>query len=135
MLRQRAERFSLLTQSGSAKAELQAAANAIERPLDVFIAGNSREIDVAFASMAQKRIDALVVDANIPFINHRVQISTLAASHRLPTIHPWRDAAEAGGLIELRNESSRPVSPGRHLYRPHPQGREARRTAGAAADQ
>jgi putative tryptophan/tyrosine transport system substrate-binding protein len=99
MLGHRAERFGLLTQSGSAKSESQAAANAIERPLDVFIAGNSREIDGAFSSMAQKRIDALLVDANIPFINHRLQISTLAASHRLPTIYPWRESAEAGGLM------------------------------------
>jgi putative ABC transport system substrate-binding protein len=99
MLRQRAERFGLLTQAGSARAELQAAANAIERPLDVFTAGNSREIDAAFASMAQKRVGALLVDANIPFINHRVQLSTLAAYHRLPAIYPWRESAEAGGLM------------------------------------
>jgi putative ABC transport system substrate-binding protein len=100
MLRQRAERFGLLTAgTGAARAELQAAASAIERPLDVFTAGNSREIDAAFASMAQKRIDALLVDANIPYINHRVQLATLAARHRLPAIYPWRESAEAGGLM------------------------------------
>jgi ABC-type uncharacterized transport system substrate-binding protein len=99
MLRQRAERFGLLTQSASVRAELRAAAAAIERPLDVFTAGSSREIDAAFASMAQKRLDGLLVDANIPFINHRVQISTLAAHHRLPAIYPWRESAEAGGLM------------------------------------
>src|SRR5215510_586484 len=99
MLRQRAERFGLLTQAGSVRAELQAAANAIERPLGVFTAGNSREIDAAFASMAQKRVDALLVDANIPFLNHRAQLSTLAAHHRLPAIYPWRESAEAGGLM------------------------------------
>jgi len=99
MLRQRAERFGLLTQSGSVRAELRAAAAAIERPLDVFVASNSREIDAAFASMAQKRVDGLLVDANIPFINHRVQLSTLAAYHRLPAIYPWRESAEAGGLM------------------------------------
>ena len=99
MLRQRAERFGLLTQAGAVRAELKAAANAIERPLDVFVAGTSREIDVAFASMVQKRVDALLVDANIPFLNHRVQLSTLAASHRLPAIYPWRESAEAGGLM------------------------------------
>jgi len=99
MLRQRAERFGLLTQAGAVRAELKAAANAIERPLDVFVAGTSREIDVAFASMAQKRIDALLIDANIPFINHRVQLATLAAHHRLPAIYPWRECADAGGLM------------------------------------
>jgi putative ABC transport system substrate-binding protein len=49
--------------------------------------------------MAQKRIDALLVDANVPFINHRVLLSTLAAHHRLPAIYPWRESAEAGGLM------------------------------------
>jgi putative ABC transport system substrate-binding protein len=100
MLRQRAERFGLLTVgTGSVRAELQAAARAIERPLDVFTAGNNRELDAAFASMAQKRIDALLVDPNIPYINHRVQLATLAAHHRLPAIYPWRESAEAGGLM------------------------------------
>jgi putative ABC transport system substrate-binding protein len=78
---------------------VQAAATALERPLDVFTAGHSREIDAAFASMAQKRVDGLLVDANIPFINHRAQLATLAAYHRLPTIYPWRESAEAGGLM------------------------------------
>jgi putative tryptophan/tyrosine transport system substrate-binding protein len=99
MLGQRAERFGLLTQSGAVRAEVQAAARAIERPLDVFPAGNSREIDAAFASMAQKRVDGLLVDANIPFVNHRVQLAALAAHHRLPAIYPWRESAEAGGLM------------------------------------
>jgi putative ABC transport system substrate-binding protein len=99
MLRQRAERFGVLTLSGSASAELQAAATTIGRPLDVFTAGSSREIDAAFASMAQKRVDGLVVANNIPFINHRVQLATLAAHHRLPAIYPWRESAEAGGLM------------------------------------
>jgi putative tryptophan/tyrosine transport system substrate-binding protein len=99
MLSQRVERFGVLTLYGSVSAELQAAATRIGRPLDIFTAGNSREIDVAFAGMAQKRVDGLVVDNNIPFINHRVQLSTLAAYHRLPAIYPWRESAEAGGLI------------------------------------
>jgi len=43
------------------RAELRAAAAAIERPLGAFTAGNSREIDAAFASMAQKRVDGVLV--------------------------------------------------------------------------
>src|SRR5262249_2253312 len=99
MLSQRVERFGVLTLSGSVSAELQAAATTVGRPLDIFPAGNSREIDAAFASMALKRVDGLVVDNNIPFINHRVQLSPLAAYHRLPAIYPWRESAEVGGLI------------------------------------
>ena len=101
MLRPRAERFGLLTR-GSVRAELQAAATAIGQPLDVFIADNSREIDAAFASMAQKRVDGLLVDANIPFINRRVQLASLAAYHRLPAIYAWRESVEAGGLMSYR---------------------------------
>jgi putative tryptophan/tyrosine transport system substrate-binding protein len=99
MLRQRAERFGLLTRSGSVSAELQAAAATIGRPLDAFIAGSSGEIDAAFASTVQKRVDGLIVDNNIPFINHRVQLSTLAAHHLPRAIYPWRESADAGGLM------------------------------------
>jgi hypothetical protein len=33
------------------------------------------------------------------FFDRRVQLVTLAAFHRVPAIYPWRDAADAGGLM------------------------------------
>jgi putative ABC transport system substrate-binding protein len=54
---------------------------------------------MAFASLVQKRIDALVVGPHSFFRNRRVQLLTLAARHSVPTIFSWRDDAEAGGLM------------------------------------
>jgi putative ABC transport system substrate-binding protein len=58
-----------------------------------------REIDVAFATFARERPDALFV-AGDPFLSgRRVQLAQLAAFHRLPAIYALRDYAEAGGLM------------------------------------
>jgi len=42
---------------------------------------------------------ALIVQQNLSFTPHLRQISDLAISHRLPTIHPIREFVEAGGLL------------------------------------
>src|SRR4249919_2485606 len=47
----------------------------------------------------QKRAQAILVGNYIFFLNRRVQIATLAVHHRLPAIYPWRESAEAGGLM------------------------------------
>jgi len=55
--------------------------------------------DATFASLVQKRVDALLVSAGSPFSQHRVQLATLAARYRVPAILPDRQHAEAGGLM------------------------------------
>jgi putative ABC transport system substrate-binding protein len=100
----RAARFALLVNPGGALAEptiteVKSAASAIGRQLDVFRAGTNAEIDVAFASLAQLRADALLVSNNVFFATRRVQIVTLAVRHTLPTISSGREFAEAGGLM------------------------------------
>ena len=54
---------------------------------------------MAFARLAQKPTDALLVAPSPLLNNRRVQLVTLAAYHRVPAIYPWREAAEAGGLM------------------------------------
>jgi hypothetical protein len=45
------------------------------------------------------QVDALLVN-NDPFFNsRRVHLVTLATYHRLPTIYPYRECVEAGGLM------------------------------------
>jgi putative tryptophan/tyrosine transport system substrate-binding protein len=56
---------------------------------------------------------------------HREQIIALAARHRVPTIYGYRYFTAAGGLISYGFNSA---------DRSHPQGREARQSAGPAAD-
>jgi putative ABC transport system substrate-binding protein len=79
--------------------DVRAAAEAIGRPIEVFSASTNNEIDAAFASLVQKRIDALLVLPQSLFANHRLQLTTLAAHHRLPAIYGGRTWVEIGGLM------------------------------------
>ena len=80
--------------------DVQAAALSIGKQIDVLVeASTGRDIDTAFASLAQKPIDALLVAPSPLFNNRRVQLATLAAYHRVPAIYSFREFAEAGGLM------------------------------------
>jgi putative tryptophan/tyrosine transport system substrate-binding protein len=79
--------------------ETQTAASAIGGQIEAFTADTPREIDAAFASLTQKRAEALVVGLSALFVSRRVQMTTLAAHHRLPTIYALRNFVEAGGLM------------------------------------
>jgi putative tryptophan/tyrosine transport system substrate-binding protein len=79
--------------------DVQAAALSIGKQIEVLEAPTGRDIDTAFARLAQKPIDALVVGPG-PFLhNRRAQLLTLATYHRVPAIYPWREGVEAGGLM------------------------------------
>ena len=86
--------------------EVQSAASAIGRQIDVLTARTNREIDTAFASLVQKRADALVVSTQTLFVNRRVQLVTLAARHAVPTIYHSRDYADVGGLMSYGPSST-----------------------------
>jgi hypothetical protein len=47
----------------------------------------------------QKRIDALWVSSDALFFNRRLQLTTLAADHRLPAIYANREIVVVGGLV------------------------------------
>jgi putative ABC transport system substrate-binding protein len=79
--------------------DVQAAALSIGKQIEVLEAPTGRDIDMAFASFAQKPIDALLVGPSPLLNNRRVQLATLAAYHRVPAIYPLRAFAEAGGLM------------------------------------
>jgi len=83
----------------SLKKDVEAAATAIGPQIEFFTASTGAEIDTAFASLVQRRTDALVVHPDNLFINRRVQLITLAARHAVPVIYPLRPDAEAGGLM------------------------------------
>jgi putative ABC transport system substrate-binding protein len=99
-----ATRFAMLVNpsnpsSESQIKEIQSAAAAIGRQVEILAAHTNREIDSAFAGLVQKRTDAVQVSADPFFTNRRVQIVTLAAHHRVPVIYPNREYAAAGGLM------------------------------------
>jgi putative tryptophan/tyrosine transport system substrate-binding protein len=100
----RAARFAVLINPNNPLAEafvtdVRAAAAAIGRQIQVLTASTSRDIDTAFAMLAEKRADALLVGLDPLFVSSRVQLATLASRHAVPAIYPFRDDAEAGGLM------------------------------------
>jgi putative ABC transport system substrate-binding protein len=99
-----AVRFALLVTPGfrageSTIAEVESATAAIGRQIEVLSATTNLDIDAAFARLAQKRADALLVAPQILFSTRRVQLVTLAARHAVPTMYYQREFVEAGGLM------------------------------------
>jgi len=79
--------------------DLRNAANRAGRTLLVLRPGNADEIDAAFATLAEKKISAMLVGADALFNNHRRQIIILAARHALAAVYPWREFPSEGGLL------------------------------------
>ena len=53
----------------------------------------------AFAELAEEKVDGVLVGENGSFVAERAVIVELAAKLRLPVIYPYREHAEAGGLM------------------------------------
>jgi putative ABC transport system substrate-binding protein len=65
----------------------------------VLKATNGRELDAAFAALAQARLDALLLGSGPFFQNRRVQLALLAGRYGIPAIFTGRQYVEAGGLM------------------------------------
>ena len=79
--------------------EAQAAAEQLGHKLVTVKASTVAEIDTAFATLVQANAGGLVVDADAFFVARRVQITTLAARHGIPAIHPNSEFVAVGGLM------------------------------------
>ena len=79
--------------------DVEAAARAINLQLLVLKAIAESEFDGVFASAVNQRAGALLVAADPFFTTRRAQIVALAARYALPAAYPWREYAEAGGLM------------------------------------
>ena len=79
--------------------EAQDAARKLGLELHVVGASNAQEIDAAFATLMQKRAQALVIDGDNVFFNRRQQLAILAVRHLMPSIYGTREYPEAGGLM------------------------------------
>ena len=79
--------------------DVERAASATGRQIEIFDASTSREIETAISALTQNRAQGLVVGADPFFTERRVQMTTLAARHLLPTIYFIRAFVEVGGLV------------------------------------
>jgi putative ABC transport system substrate-binding protein len=77
---------------------LEAVARAGGQQVIVIGAAADGDFEPAFAMLVQRRADALVVNADPFFDSRQEQIVGLATRHAVPTIFPWREFVQAGGL-------------------------------------
>ena len=84
--------------------DVEQAGRALGWQINIAHASTSREIDAAFAMLADQRPDAIFVGGD-PLLNaRRVQLALLAAYHRIPAIYSGREFAEAGGLVSYGSD-------------------------------
>jgi putative ABC transport system substrate-binding protein len=79
--------------------DIQAAARSAGQQIDILNASTIREIDAAFARLAQIRADALLVAADPVFFNRASQLVVLATRHAIPALYSRREFVAMGGLM------------------------------------
>jgi putative ABC transport system substrate-binding protein len=100
----RAALIALLVNPTSPVAEPQvrdteAAANVLGVKLTVINAVTEAEFDHVFATLIERRVDALLISADPFFSSRREQLAARAAHHAIPTLYEWREFVEVGGLM------------------------------------
>jgi putative tryptophan/tyrosine transport system substrate-binding protein len=79
--------------------DIQAAARSTGQQIDILNASTIREIDAAFARLAQMRADALLVTADPVFFNRASQLVVLATRYAIPALYSRREFVAMGGLM------------------------------------
>ena len=79
--------------------DAQEAAQAIGLQIHVMNASTEAEIDAAFATLPELRIEGLLVGTGEFFRRQSERLAVLAARHKVPAIYQYREFATAGGLI------------------------------------
>jgi putative tryptophan/tyrosine transport system substrate-binding protein len=89
----------IVTEAETRLRDLQGAAHTLGVRLLFQTVGSERELDAAFATIADQKAGALFVDGNPFFVSRRDQLIRLAARQTLPTMYFEREFAAAGGLM------------------------------------
>jgi putative tryptophan/tyrosine transport system substrate-binding protein len=79
--------------------DIQTAARSVGQDINILNAHTIRDIDAAFAALAQMRADALLVATDPFFFTRATQLAVLSARHAIPTLYSRREFSAAGGLI------------------------------------
>jgi putative tryptophan/tyrosine transport system substrate-binding protein len=88
-------------------ASVSEAADRLGQTLHTFQVRNEHDLDNAFERLTKLSAGALLV-ANDPFFTaRREHVVGLAERYSLPTIYPWREFVEIGGLVSYGTSLSR----------------------------
>ena len=79
--------------------DLRDAAGGLGLQIVPLSARDESEIDRVFATLAQQKVQALLVTADGFFFGLQDKLATLAARYRVPTFYPLSDYVLAGGLV------------------------------------
>jgi putative ABC transport system substrate-binding protein len=79
--------------------DAQAAAETLGKKLVVFKARTERNLDTAFATFVQQKVEAVLVESDPFFLARREQVVALAARHALAAIYGFREFTTVGGLM------------------------------------
>ena len=79
--------------------DVEAAGRSIGLQTIRFAASSNGEIDAAFATISQRRVDAVLVGTDGYLITRREQFAALAIHYRMPMMYPFPAFPAAGGLI------------------------------------
>src|ERR1700738_5210736 len=79
--------------------DAQPAARAMGLQIQLLRVSTSRELDMAFATLARDPPDALFIGTDGFLNSRRVQFVQQAAHHRLPALYSGREFSEIGGLM------------------------------------
>jgi putative ABC transport system substrate-binding protein len=83
-----------------------AAGRALGREIIVLEASNTRQLEPAFATLAEKGAGALVLGSFTNFIPMREKIVALAQQYRVPVMYPSAIYTRAGGLMSYEADAS-----------------------------
>ena len=79
--------------------EIEIAARALGVKLQILDVLNPKDIETAFRNASKGRAEAVLVLASAVVAPDRTQVVDLAVKSRLPTIYPYLEYVEAGGLM------------------------------------
>jgi putative ABC transport system substrate-binding protein len=84
--------------------DTQTAARTLGLQIIVVPASSEHEIDNGFHTMAEQRIDALMISPDAFLLSRQDQIVALAARHAIPTMYLQRQNVVAGGLMSYSGD-------------------------------
>ena len=79
--------------------DVQTAAQANSLQLKLYNASTRAELDAAFSAIAAQRPDALLIGSDPFYVVRRDDLIAFAARYKIPAIYPFREFADAGGLV------------------------------------
>jgi putative ABC transport system substrate-binding protein len=68
--------------------------------------GDMSELETAVAAQAREPNGSLIMMPDFFTLSHRADVTSLAARYRLPAVYPFRQFAEAGGMLSYGNDTT-----------------------------